>query len=152
MNHHEYFLKIAHAVAERSSCRKRKCGAVIVVENHIVSTGYNGTPENVQNCDEGGCSRCADDSLRSGERFDECICAHAERNAIYFAARYGMRVGGGTLYSTLKPCLWCLEACIQAGIRDIVFDDDWPENYKAVPDYHKLAYKCNLTRHSWGQA
>jgi len=109
-----------------------------------VSTGYNGTPEGVTNCNEGGCARCKDDTLRSGESFEHCICAHAERNAIYFAARHGSAVGGGALYSTLKPCLWCLEACIQAGIRDVYYAEDWPANYKVAPDYDRLLYKVNI--------
>lgn len=146
----EYFLRIAHAVAQRSSCLKRKCGAVIVVDGHIVSTGYNGTPEGARNCNSGGCTRCSDTSLRSGEGFEACLCAHAERNAIYFAARHGSATQGGTMFCTLRPCLWCVEACIQAGIGLVVYGEDWPSTYKVPADYDQLLGLINITKVTGG--
>ena len=144
MNRDEYFLRIAYAVAARSSCVKRQCGALIVVDNHIVSTGYNGTPEGVLNCDDGGCARCQNRELRSGEKFDECICSHAERNAVYFAARHGVAVAGGRLYSTLRPCIWCLEACVQAGVRQVSYAEQWPDGYKKQPEHCRLELKVDV--------
>ena len=114
-------MSIAHAVSARSSCLRRKVGALIVVERAIISTGYNGTPVGVQNCDEGGCPRCASNAA-PGEGYDACVCVHAEQNAIALAARHGNATVGGTLYTTLRPCFGCAKESVQAGLREIVFE------------------------------
>src|SRR5262245_33974748 len=72
----EYFMNIARVVASRSNCIKRKVGAVIALDRRIISTGYNGTPRGIRNCNEGGCPRCAG-AAESGTRLDECLCSHA---------------------------------------------------------------------------
>src|SRR5205814_5773759 len=72
----EYYIRIAQAVSFRSSCIKRKVGALIVLDNRIVSTGYNGTPRGTPNCDSGGCARCNDFSIPSGTKLDSCWCSH----------------------------------------------------------------------------
>ena len=97
----EYFMEIAQVVAKRSNCSRRKVAAVITKENHLLSTGYNGTPRGVKNCFDGGCPRCAG-KTPSGKGLDECLCVHAEQNAICQAARYGVNVNGGTIYITLS--------------------------------------------------
>ncbi|MCE2390482.1 MAG: AAA family ATPase [Proteobacteria bacterium] len=117
----EYFMNIAHAAATRSNCVKRKVGAIVVVDRRIVSTGYNGTPRGTRNCNEGGCPRCAG-AAQSGARLDECLCSHAEENAITQAAYHGVAVRGGAIYSTLSPCLTCAKMIINAGIEEVVFD------------------------------
>jgi len=117
-----YYLGIARAVAVRASCSRRQVGAVIVVDNAIIATGYNGTPSGVLNCDEGGCRRCASDAP-VGSGYDACICVHAEQNAIVFAARHGNATQGGVLYSTLRPCFGCAKEAIQAGIRRIAYGE-----------------------------
>ncbi len=120
-NWDEYFMQIAQNVALRSNCMKRKVGAVVVMDRRIVTTGYNGTPRGVTNCNEGGCPRC--NSLAdSGTRLDECLCSHAEENAIVQAAYHGIGVNGGTLYSTCSPCLICTKIIINAGISRVVFN------------------------------
>jgi len=134
----DYFLGIAVAVSLRSNCIKRKVGAVVVVGGRIVSTGYNGTPSGMTNCFDGGCERCADPDLPSGASYDRCVCAHAERNAIYFAARHGTAVNGGVMYSTLRPCSTCVEACVQSGITAVRFAEEWPEGYDRPPEYQLL--------------
>jgi len=113
---------IARAVAVRSNCVRRRVGAIIVVQNAIIATGYNGTPVGVRNCFEGGCPRCAS-TAAPGEGYDMCICVHAEQNAIALAARHGSATNLGVLYSTLRPCFSCAKEAIQAGIREIVFSD-----------------------------
>jgi len=120
----EYFLDIARVVARRSNCRRRRVAAVIVCDRRIVSTGYNGTPRGIRNCDEGGCPRCASD-VSSGERLDECICSHAEENAIVQAAFHGIPVRGGTVYCTTSPCLMCCRMIINAGIREVVYEQEY---------------------------
>ncbi|MCX7590104.1 MAG: hypothetical protein N2255_00600, partial [Kiritimatiellae bacterium] len=76
-----YFMDIARVVARRGNCLRRRVAAVIVKNRRIISTGYNGTPRGVKNCFEGGCARCASE-VASGERLGECVCSHAEENAI----------------------------------------------------------------------
>jgi dCMP deaminase len=116
----DYFMNIAHAAATRSNCVKRKVGAILVVDRRIVSTGYNGTPRGTRNCNEGGCPRCAS-VAPAGERLGECLCSHAEENAITQAAYHGVAVGGATLYSTFCPCLLCTKMIINAGIHEVVY-------------------------------
>lgn len=120
----DYFMDIAHVVAHRGNCRRRKVAAVIVSDRRIISTGYNGTPRGIANCCEGGCPRCASDAS-SGENLGECICAHAEENAIVQAAYHGIAVSGSTLYSTLSPCLMCTKMIINAGIKEVVYETEY---------------------------
>jgi len=128
-----YYLGIARAVAARASCLRRQVGAVIVVDNAILASGYNGTPIGVQNCDQGGCPRCASEAP-VGAGYDACICVHAEQNAIAFAARHGNATKGGTLYTTVRPCFGCAKEAIQAGIRRIVY----AENFEYQPELEEV--------------
>lgn len=98
---------------------KRAVGAVIVNDFRIISTGYNGTPFGCTNCNEGGCERC-NSNTASGLRLDECLCIHAEENAVIEAGR--TRANGGTIYCTLSPCLSCSKSLVQAGIKRIVYN------------------------------
>lgn len=124
----QYFLDICAVVSARSSCIKRQNGCVVTVDNRIVSTGYNGTPRGVQNCNEGGCARCNDKSIPSGTRLDECLCSHSEENAIVQAAYHGVSLRGGTLYTQFSPCIWCAKMIINAGIKMVVYGDKYPQN------------------------
>jgi dCMP deaminase len=119
-----YFMDIAHVVAKRGNCLRRQVAAVVVHDRRIISTGYNGTPRGVTNCYEGGCARCASDAA-SGEALGECICSHAEENAITQAAYYGTPLKGAVLYSTLSPCLICAKMIINAGITEVVYEDEY---------------------------
>ncbi len=119
-----YFMDIAHVVARRGNCCRRQIAAVIVRDRRIISTGYNGTPRGIPNCFEGGCPRCASD-VASGENLGECICAHAEENAIVQAAFHGISVHGGTLYCTMSPCLICTKMIINAGLAAVVYEDEY---------------------------
>lgn len=123
----EYFMRIAQVASMRSNCIKRKVGAVVVIDRRIVSTGYNGTPRGTRNCNEGGCPRCSG-LAASGTRLDECLCSHAEENAITQAAYHGTSVKGGCLYSTFSPCLMCAKMIINSGITEVVFDVGYPLN------------------------
>lgn len=119
-----YFMNIAHVVKTRSSCSRRQVAAVIVKDRRLISTGYNGTPRGVKNCDAGGCPRCASDAP-SGTGLGECICCHAEENAITQAALHGISVAEGMMYVTISPCLTCARMIINAGIREVVFEGDY---------------------------
>jgi dCMP deaminase len=121
----DYFMNIARVVGTRSNCIKRRVGCVIVSDRRIISTGYNGTPRGVRNCNEGGCPRCAA-GAEPGTRLDECLCNHAEENASTQAAYHGVTVRGAGLYTTFSPCLICTKMVINAGIREIVFDVRFP--------------------------
>ncbi len=123
----EYFMKIAQVASMRSNCIKRKVGAVIVRDRRIISTGYNGTPRGTKNCNEGGCPRC-NSLASSGTRLDECLCSHAEENAITQAAYHGTSVKDGTIYTTFAPCLMCSKMIINSGIMEVVFNVDYPLN------------------------
>jgi dCMP deaminase len=121
----EYFMQIAQIVALRSNCMKRKVAAVVVKEKRIVSTGYNGTPRGVKNCNEGGCPRC-NSLASSGTNLGECLCSHAEENSITQAAYHGISLKDATLYSTFSPCLICTKMIINAGIKEVVFNVEYP--------------------------
>ena len=115
-----YFMEIAKVVGMRANCSRRKVAAVIVADRRIISTGYNGTPRGIRNCFEGGCPRCSG-GAKSGASLEECVCVHAEQNAICQAAYYGIRLAGSTIYVTLTPCLTCAKMIINAGIREVVY-------------------------------
>jgi dCMP deaminase len=121
----DYFMSIARVVAARSNCVKRKVAAVITVDRRIIATGYNGTPRGVTNCNEGGCPRC-NSFAPAGTDLGECLCSHAEENAITQSAYHGVSVRGGTLYTTLCPCLMCTKMIINAGIAEVVYSAEFP--------------------------
>lgn len=121
----EYFMQIAQVAALRSNCIKRKVAAVIVRDHRVIATGYNGTPRGIKNCNEGGCPRCHTFG-KSGEHLDECLCAHAEENAIAQAAYHGVRISGATIYSTYSPCLRCTKLIINSGISEVIFSQTYP--------------------------
>lgn len=138
-----YFMTIAHVVRQRSNCCRRHVGAVIVRDRIIISTGYNGTPLGIRNCYEGGCPRC-NSEVPPGQGYDTCICVHAEENAIVFAARNGTATNGSTLYTTLRPCFGCLKRSIQAGIREIVFEEDDCYGAELEEVYERLIREAGL--------
>lgn len=121
----EYFIGIAKVVALRSNCMKRKVAAVIVKDKRIIATGYNGTPRGVKNCSEGGCPRC--NSIEpSGKSLEECLCSHAEENAIVQSAYHGVRIQEATIYTTFSPCLMCTKMIINAGIQEVIYNIGYP--------------------------
>jgi dCMP deaminase len=121
----EYFMSIARVVATRSNCVKRKVAAVITKDRRIISTGYNGTPRGVRNCNEGGCPRC-NSFAEGGTRLEECLCSHGEENAITQVAYHGVSVREATLYTTFSPCLICTKMIINAGISEVVYNAHYP--------------------------
>jgi len=132
----EYFMNIAKVVAKRSNCMKRKVAAIIVIDKRIISTGYNGTPRGAQNCNEGGCPRC-NSIAESGTALEECLCCHGEENAITQAAYHGTSLKGTTLYTTFSPCLLCTKMIINSGIREVVYNMEYPLNESAQSLLHE---------------
>ena len=121
-----YFLRITKLVATRSTCLRRNVGAVLVKDNRILSTGYNGAPEGLAHCLDIGCLR---DKLKvpSGTHHELCRGLHAEQNALVQAARYGVSIAGSTCYCTTTPCVICAKMLIQAGVKRIVALTRYPD-------------------------
>ncbi|PLX98527.1 MAG: CMP deaminase [Desulfuromonas sp.] len=131
---------IAFAVREKANCTGNRVGAVIVKENRVISTGYNGVPEGMENCLDGGCLRCSNPGgqFASGQGYDLCICVHAEQNALLSAARFGIAVEGATLYTTMQPCFGCAKELAQAHVKSVVYLHPWvPSDADPVMDQHK---------------
>jgi len=121
----EYFMGIAKVVASRSNCIKRKVAAVIVKDKRIISTGYNGTPRGTRNCSEGGCPRC-NNFTASGKNLEECLCSHGEENAIVQASYHGISIKDSIIYTTFSPCLLCTKMIINSGIKEVIYNADYP--------------------------
>jgi len=138
-----YYLNIAEATLERSTCIRRKYGAIIVKNDEILSTGYNGTPRGRANCSELGFCARQKLGIKSGEKYELCLSVHAEQNAIISAARRD--VIGATLYlvgkdaitgeyvngSSADCCMMCKRVVINAGIKNVIIRLD-KENYKVI--------------------
>ena len=122
----EYFMEIAEVVRKRSTCLRRKVGAIIVKDSRILATGYNGAPAGVPHCGEVGCLR-AQLNVPSGERHELCRGIHAEQNAIVQAAYLGVSIDGSTLYCTNQPCVLCAKMLINAGVKRIVIKEGYPD-------------------------
>lgn len=122
----EYFMDIARLVASRSTCMRRRVGAVMVKDKNILATGYNGTPTGIAHCDTRGCLR---EKLKvpSGQRHELCLGLHAEQNAIIQAAKHGTNIAGATLYCTNAPCVICAKMLINAEIKEIVYLEGYPD-------------------------
>ena len=141
-----YFMEIAEVVKRRGNCRRRQVAAIIVKNRRIISTGYNGTPPGIRNCCEGGCPRCAADDVPSGAKLDECICAHAEENAIVQAAYHGVALEGSTLYCTISPCLACARMIITAGIKAVIFGKEYRFTEQAAGLLREAGVNCRQFR------
>ncbi len=128
-----YYLDMADAATGRSTCLRRAFGAIIVKNDEIVSTGYNGAPRGRKNCNE--CGSCIRQELgvKRGERYELCRSVHAEANCIISAARrdtidatlylVGHEVDTGDYVKNTAPCAMCKRLIINAGIKDVVVRD-----------------------------
>lgn len=123
---HEYFMGIADLVSTRSTCIRRKVGAVLVKEKRILCSGYNGAPSKVPHCSETGCLR-EQLNVPSGEKHELCRGVHAEQNAIIQAAFHGIRLEGSALYCTNQPCSICAKMIINAGIKTVYYKDGYDD-------------------------
>ncbi|HNT25487.1 MAG TPA: cytidine/deoxycytidylate deaminase family protein [Anaerolineales bacterium] len=111
-----YFMKIAYAVSERSTCDRAFVGCVLVLEKRILTTGFNGSPSGQPHCDEAGHLMVEDHCVRT---------IHAETNAIIQAALHGVSTKGATCYVTHFPCINCTKALINAGITRLVYSTSY---------------------------
>ncbi len=119
-------MDIAQLVSERSTCLRRKVGAVLVRDRRILCTGYNGAARGLPHCDEAGCLR-EKMHIPSGERIEICRGIHAEQNALVQAAAFGINVSGAMLYCTHEPCITCGKMLLNAGIREFVVEHPYPD-------------------------
>ena len=128
----KYFMDIAVLVASRATCLRRKVGAVLVKDKRILATGYNGPPRGLKHCNErpGGCLR-EQNHVPSGERHEISRAVHAEQNAIIQAAVHGFSIEGTTLYSTNHPCVLCTKMLINAGVKEFVYAEGYPDQLSA---------------------
>ena len=122
----EYFIKLAVDVAERSTCLRRKVGAILVKNKRILTSGYNGAPSGLRHCEEVGCIR-AERNVPSGERHELCRGLHAEMNAFLQAALHGVSTQDAVIYTTTFPCSLCAKMIINAGIARVVEAGDYPD-------------------------
>jgi dCMP deaminase len=140
MTRDDYYMTIAVAVRKKANCVGRRVGAVIVKHNRIISTGYNGTPEGMTNCLDGGCARCRDrETYKASVGYDVCICVHAEQNALITAARFGNSIEDAVVYSTLRPCFDCTKAMLQAKVHTIYYVHEWAHPIDSLQDQYQLA-------------
>ena len=122
----EYFMEMAELARKRSTCLRRHVGAVIVKDNRVIATGYNGVPKGIRHCEETGCLR-QQLNVPSGKMHELCRGLHAEQNAIIQAACMGSSIAGGTLYCTTQPCVICTKMIINAGIKRVVIKESYPD-------------------------
>lgn len=124
----EYFIEMAKIVSKRSTCLRRKVGAVLVRENQILATGYNGAPKGLKNCCD--IEECLRNQLNipTGQRHELCRAVHAESNAIIQCAVNGVSCKGASLYVTASPCSMCLKQIINAGIVKIIALELYPDD------------------------
>ncbi len=121
-----YFMEIATVVSTRSTCLRRKVGALLVLNKRILSTGYNGAPGGLSHCLEAGCIR-EELKIPSGERHELCRGIHAEQNAIIQAAVHGVAINDSILYCTHYPCAQCAKMLINAGVKKLVLSGNYPD-------------------------
>lgn len=119
-------MEMAFLASERSTCIRRKVGAVIVNDNQILATGYNGAPKHVRHCSETGCMR-QQLNVPSGTMHELCRGVHAEQNAIVQSAINGTSIRNATLYCTNHPCSICAKMIINSEIRNVFIADDYPD-------------------------
>lgn len=124
----QYFSSMTEIVSKRSSCVSRQVGAVIVKDNVMLSTGYNGSPKGLPNCCDIGVCHRRELGYGSGEGLQHCRAAHAETNAIALAAKNGQCIDGATIYINTQPCGECTKLLVNAGIKEVVYTQDYPNS------------------------
>lgn len=119
---HQYFMTITRQVAERSTCKRAKVGAVIVRDKNILATGYNGAPAGMPHCIDVGCL-IYQSKTPNGDTEENCFrTIHAEMNAIAQAAKNGASIKDASIYITHTPCIHCLKVLVNTGIKSIYYE------------------------------
>ncbi len=131
----QFYLALADTVETGADCLGSQVGAVAVRDNRVLGTGYNGTATGFENCTDGGCGRCLRRNAKafvSGRDYDICLCVHAEQNLMATAARFGVRLEGSTLYTTVQPCFQCFKELWQVGFVRVVFIQPWQRDKEVL--------------------
>ncbi len=125
------FMHMAYQIADWSSCfqEHRKVGALIVKDKRIMTTGYNGAPQGMKTCKERKECLRRKMNIPSGTRAEVCYAIHAEQNAIIQAAKLGIQIENATLYCTHQPCSVCAKMIVNAGIRRVVYEQGYPDDF-----------------------
>lgn len=139
-----YFMHLAHLASLRSNCMKRRVGCVLIHNNRILSTGYNGTPRGLTNCNAGGCPRCNTSGISAGAALSTCLCLHAEENALLEAGRERIR-DGSVLYCDTCPCLTCSVKIAQVGVREVVY----AQGYHVDEASRRVLEECGVKLRQW---
>lgn len=125
-NWKEYFMVLAHHVATRATCNRKHVGAIIVRDNTILSTGYNGSVRGMDHCDDVG------HMMEDGH----CIrTVHAEANAIAQAAKNGVSIEGATIYTTASPCWYCFKLSVNSGIKRIIYGENYRNSHETYDNW-----------------
>jgi dCMP deaminase len=142
---HEYFMLLAKLLSVRSTCNSRKVGAVIVRNNRVLATGYNGAVHGAPHCIDQGPEFCLRRQIgaHDADKYNYCISSHAEVNAVDQAARFGISLEGASLYCTLEPCNWCFKQLIQAGIVEIYYEEPYQSRNKEFDLYWRGIMESN---------
>ena len=127
-NWNQYFMEMAELAAKRSTCLRRKVGAVLVKDKRVLSTGYNGAPKGLKHCEETGCLR-EQKNVPSGQRHEICRGVHAEQNLIAQSALHGVKTEGAVVYCTNQPCVICTKLLINAGIKKIYYKNPYNDEF-----------------------
>jgi dCMP deaminase len=127
----ERFMHLAETIALWSSCYQpnRKIGAIIVRNNRILTTGYNGAPAGIKSCQERGECLRRKLGIPSGKQHELCYAIHAEQNAIIQAAKLGVSIEGAALFCTHQPCVICAKMIVNAGISRVVYKEGYPDDF-----------------------
>ncbi len=139
----QYFMQMAELAAKRSTCLRRKVGAVLVKDKRILATGYNGAPKKLPHCEDTGCLR-EKEGVPSGEKHEICRGIHAEQNLIAQSAVHGVKTEGATVYCTNQPCSICVKLLINSGIKRIYYQDPYDDEFatrlleQSDIEYHQL--------------
>lgn len=125
------FMEMAKLVGTWSSCYKsnRKIGTVCVRDKRVLTTGYNGAPSGIKSCVERGECMRQKFGIESGKNAEFCYAVHSEQNAIVQAAKLGISLEGATLYCTHQPCSMCTRQIINAGIKRVVYQNPYPDEF-----------------------
>ncbi|OQY29938.1 MAG: hypothetical protein B6244_01375 [Candidatus Cloacimonetes bacterium 4572_55] len=145
----EYFLEILHAAQKRATCDRGKAAAVIVKENHILATGYVGSPSGIIHCDEIGHEFI--ESYEKSHDMNEIVLkqhcirtVHAEQNAICQAARFGIPIDKATIYCTMFPCYTCAKMLINVGIVEVIAEFDYQSSQLSKQIFNKIGVSYRI--------
>jgi len=139
------FMDIAERTAQESNCVKYKVGAVIVKDKRIILQGYNGTVSGFINCSQKFTHKLTEETRVLHSKWSSAFEVHAEMNIICYAAKKGITLEGTTMYCTHSPCNNCLKHLISAGVKEVIFKNDYIDN-NDLPERKELIKFIILTK------